>query len=445
MTRSRDWDDVVTTHAGSQFGRAWTVRDKRMSSHTLTVQPDRTIGSNADARSSCVSACGNFGLVGSNAGKIEMYNLQSGIHRRTFDTRAIDADAMARARLLPAGTKKRQAAEEAARTGKASPIIGIATDARNRICVATTLSGHLHYFDFFTTDLLSTTKLPSSAAISYFHRDSNLLAVACDDLTVQLFDVQTERAVREFAGFRGRVLDLSISSDARWLMTTSMDSVIRTFDIPTGRLIDTFRTPSIATSLSISPSLDFLATAHVDSIGVYLWANRAQFSSVALRGIDELAEVADGEPELALPGLQETDASADGVDDEEGEALHQLYTSPQQLFIDGKEAGADSALTTFSNLPRSRWLTLINFDAIKARDKPIEPVKAPEKAPFFLPQVAGLESSFDTTQQSEKSRKGKKEADTGRLLSKGGLDFTSDFIKRLQKAKQSGNGKSCTG
>lgn len=50
-----------------------------------------------------------------------------------------------------------------------------------------------------------------------------------------------------------------------------MDSVIRTFDIPTGRLIDAFRTASIATSVSFSPTGDFLATSHVDSVGVYLW------------------------------------------------------------------------------------------------------------------------------------------------------------------------------
>ena len=63
----------------------------------------------------------------------------------------------------------------------------------------------------------------------------------------------------------------AFSYDSRWLITTSMDSVIRTFDIPTGKLIDAFRTASVATSISFSPTGDFLATAHVDSVGVYLW------------------------------------------------------------------------------------------------------------------------------------------------------------------------------
>ena len=55
------------------------------------------------------------------------------------------------------------------------------------------------------------------------------------------------------------------------MMTTSQDSIIRTFDVPTGQLVDAFRTASIATSLTFSPTSDFLATSHVDSVGVYLW------------------------------------------------------------------------------------------------------------------------------------------------------------------------------
>ena len=55
------------------------------------------------------------------------------------------------------------------------------------------------------------------------------------------------------------------------MIATSLDSIIRTFDIPTGRLIDAFRTPSVAASVSFSPTGDFLASSHVDSVGIYLW------------------------------------------------------------------------------------------------------------------------------------------------------------------------------
>jgi len=42
--------------------------------------------------------------------------------------------------------------------------------------------------------------------------------------------------------------------------------------VPTGRLIDAFKTATLATSVAFSPANDFLATAHVDSVGVYLWS-----------------------------------------------------------------------------------------------------------------------------------------------------------------------------
>lgn len=67
------------------------------------------------------------------------------------------------------------------------------------------------------------------------------------------------------------ILCKTFSPDARWIVTTSLDSIIRTFDVPTGQLIDAFRTASVATSVSFSPTNDFLATSHVDSVGVYLW------------------------------------------------------------------------------------------------------------------------------------------------------------------------------
>ena len=115
----------------------------------------------------------------------------------------------------------------------------------------------------------------------------------------------------------------TFSPDSRWLVTTSLDSIIRTFDIPTGRLIDAFRTPSIATSISFSPTNDFLATAHVDSVGVFLWsvllvhltynevdvgnrANRAQYAEVSFQTVtdDDLSSV-------NLPSMQ-------GVAEDEG-------------------------------------------------------------------------------------------------------------------------------
>jgi len=50
-----------------------------------------------------------------------------------------------------------------------------------------------------------------------------------------------------------------------------MDATIRTWDLPSGQLIDIFKVDAIATSISFSPHGDFLATSHVGLIGICLW------------------------------------------------------------------------------------------------------------------------------------------------------------------------------
>lgn len=49
------------------------------------------------------------------------------------------------------------------------------------------------------------------------------------------------------------------------------------------RLIDCFLVDSPVVSLTMSPTSDFLATCHLDDIGVYLWSNMTLFSYVPLR------------------------------------------------------------------------------------------------------------------------------------------------------------------
>jgi U3 small nucleolar RNA-associated protein 21 len=129
----------------------------------------------------------------------------------------------------------------------------------------------IQFFNFHNTALLHTLTLPSPITSITLNRASNLLLCICDDLTLRLVDIEARRIVREFRGFRGRILDACFSPDGRWVLATSLDGCVRTFDIPTGRLVDVFRTESVATSLSFSPTGDFLATAHVDSLAVHLW------------------------------------------------------------------------------------------------------------------------------------------------------------------------------
>lgn len=88
-------------------------------------------------------------------------------------------------------------------------------------------------------------------------------------------------------------------------------------------------------------------------------------------------------------------------------------------------------------MPRSRWQTLLNLETIKARNKSKEPPKAPERAPFFLPTLPGVDNRFDFGVSSES----KEEA----VTTKRKLDYTAgasietDFVRRLLAEDEEGN------
>lgn len=320
--RSKDWEDVLTAHSEDAVARTWRVQEKRLGPWTFELE-------DGYAQSVCVTACGNFGFAGSSTGEIRMWNMQSGKERKSFAlTGAAPGNSKPKIISQSKGAVKTKV-EKAERTkGNKSvqAITGLVTDALNTMVVASTLEGKLHvsfkapcrnrrcsiqvqFFDFHSTKKLNEIQLESSITAISLNRDSGLLAVICDDLAIRLVDIESRRVVRELRGFKGRILDVAFTPDSRWAIATSLDSIIRTYDIPTGKLIDAFKTSSIATSVTFSPTGDFLATAHVDSVGVYLWANRAQFTDVALRHLEEDDDIV----EVGLPTVQGLDADAGKV------------------------------------------------------------------------------------------------------------------------------------
>ena len=74
-----------------------------------------------------------------------------------------------------------------------------------------------------------------------YHNESSLVALALEDFTIVLIDLDTRRIVRRFEGHEGRLMDACFNPDSRWLITASMDCTIRTWDIPSSNLIDVFQ------------------------------------------------------------------------------------------------------------------------------------------------------------------------------------------------------------
>ena len=149
-----------------------------------------------------------------------------------------------------------------------------------------------------------------------------------------------------------------------------MDCLVKVWDLPTSKLIDCMRFEHAATSVCFSPtSGEFLATTHVNELGVFLWSNRTLYAHVSLKQLSD-----DYEPPVALSlaamptsssssarqrASESNDTAANTlVAETDGDDYddYKSYVSPEQLAFE---------LITLSLLPESRWKNLINLDIIK--------------------------------------------------------------------------------
>ncbi|CAC5374475.1 UTP21 [Mytilus coruscus] len=372
-SRQSDWDNIAACHRGKCLVTTWSFQRSTMGAHKLKhprfdEDPKLKL---ATALCTDISPCGNFVVIGYSTGHVDKYNLQSAIHRGCYgETIAHNCS-----------------------------VRGIAIDGLNQITITAGLDGEVKFWKFKQKNLIDTCHLKCCISDILLHRESAMLAVSLDDFRIMIIDTDTRKIVRTFQGHHNAITDMTFSPDARWLITASMDSTVRTWDLPTGKLIDCFLVSSAATSLSLSPTGDFLATSHVDDIGVYLWSNMTLYTFVSLRPLPE-----DYEPDtLELPATQYERKETDEEDEKDDKDMDDYelseFKSPEQL---------SDELITLSLLPNSRWQNLLNLDIIKKRNKPKEAPRVPKSAPFFIPTIAGLEPKFasikDDTEKETKSR-----------------------------------------
>ena len=155
-SRAKDWDDIVTAHTDEPFARTWTMLAKKVGKHNLGLVDShksknkgkdlRNIGSmkvahvlhkpaildlKTSLQAVCVTACGNFALASSSAGQINMWNMQSGIQRKSYTLGPCPPEVAAR---FYSGAVKRSDRS----------VTGLATDSLNSVMIASTLDGTLN-------------------------------------------------------------------------------------------------------------------------------------------------------------------------------------------------------------------------------------------------------------------------------------------------------------
>ncbi|KAH8310696.1 hypothetical protein KR044_002569 [Drosophila immigrans] len=368
--REREWDNIAAIHAGIIQTTTWTFNKSRMGEHRLVptqFQNKNRSNYQSETTSIILTHCGNFVIIGYSSGDVERFNIQSGLHRSTYGAPGTAHDAAVR---------------------------GLASDNLNQYVISGCTKGLVKFWLFKgkSEKPLAILRLADGVALMRHHRESSMLAIGLDTFKVYVVDMNTRVIVRKFVGHTAKLNDLAFSPDSRWLISAAMDSTIKVWDIPSSYMIDHFRVERPCISLTMSPSGDFLATAHVNLLGIYLWANKTLFNQVSLRSIDpnEAAPYV-GLPSNMCDAMELEDVMQElEIDDEDaaelGEEIDAKYETPKQL---------DTELITMSGLAASRWQNLLDLELIKRRNKPKAPPKAPKQAPFFLPTVSGLELRFD--------------------------------------------------
>ncbi|KAL1773937.1 WD repeat-containing protein 36 [Sigmodon hispidus] len=381
--RQSDWDGIIACHQGKLPCSTWNYQRSTIGAYFL--RPNGLKTGDIIATAVDITSCGNFAIIGLSSGAVDVYNMQSGKHRGSFG-------------------------DEKAHTGS---VRGVAVDGLNQLTVTAGSERLLKFWNFKKKTLIYSLSLDSSPNMMLLHRDSGILGLALDDFSITVLDIETKKVVREFSGHQGQINDMTFSPDGRWLISAAMDCSVRTWDLPSGCLIDCFLLDSAPLNVTMSPTGDFLATSHVDHLGIYLWSNISLFSVVSLRPLppDYVPSV------VMLPGTCQTQGLE--VSEEQTEPNDEMieYESPEQL---------SEQLVTLSLLPESRWKNLLNLDVIKKKNKPKEPPKVPQSAPFFIPTVPGLVPRFAVPEQNGDPQQSK-------VVNLGILAQKSNFYLKLEE------------
>jgi len=447
--RSRDWGDLVTIHEDHAFAYVWSTRRGAQSGPVLRQDKWNVSAmkipppSHTNATSVVISTCGNFAMVGSRGGKIYKYNLESGIPRGTYPredkddkkknkkfvpgdivraVKALEKTKKQSSRLanqdrmeIDAEQKSLQAQRlkdklhEASHMGSA--VTGMAVDSLNKTVISVGSDGKLILWNLSThlPHKRSPYMLPAPATKMILVRDSGLAAIALNDYSVLIYDTSSLSVIRRFGTksslsvHQGPISDMAFSPDGRSLYTASWDSTLRVWDVPTDSCLDWLRFKSPPTSITVSPTGEFLATSHTGSVGLNVWSDRSFYETV----------YTDGEPPSTPWRMDEPTPLSETWEVVEANPATEKVVSkkPQQILeeSEGPPVPKDKGLITLSGLPPSHWKNLFRLELVKERNKPMEAPKKPPSAPFFLQWRAG--ESMDGLEQKTKDNGPKEDED----------------------------------
>ncbi|OAF65871.1 U3 snoRNA-associated protein 21 [Intoshia linei] len=387
-SRTQDWNDLVAVHKNFSKASVWSTRLKNQSKNFLTV-PNIVLKKYSDDSiyPTCVniSGCGNFAVLGYSNGSVHVFNIQSCIHRGYFNY----------------GDEKTLLAHHGS-------INSVKINILNKIVITCGNDSMARFWMFDTKKLFKYIQfdfIPFDMDIS---RESNLVSINLSNFDVIIVCLVSFSVSRIFKGHFRRITCHRFTSDARYVLSSSMDSTLRVWNIPHDCLVDVLiLKDGPIDSFAVNDTFSLLATSQIGKKGITLWSNKSCYEYVPLKRIHEC----DIKTSLVLVNHVE----------QEHIDIEMSQTEDINITIDNIDFKNDDSLISLSELNGFNWSNLSKLDVIRKRNKPKEGFQKPPDAPFFI------DAYQDTKIEEHKTPQKRKLLDL--------LSYTK-FSKKLIKASQ---------
>ncbi|CAN0485089.1 unnamed protein product, partial [Discosporangium mesarthrocarpum] len=135
--------------------------------------------------------------------------------------------ANARGKAVALASRKAGSGRGGGWQGHDGMVTGVGLDALNRTMTTASVDGRLVFWSFMEQRVVAVVEVGSGVSRMELVRDTDMVALACDDHVARLYDLTTKCLVRRLVGHTSFLTDMCFTSDARRLLTASTDHSVR--------------------------------------------------------------------------------------------------------------------------------------------------------------------------------------------------------------------------
>jgi len=356
--RERDWSNILIKITNSPWPLLFSYENSSISEKKVQIK-----NTESNCTAVCVSMCGNFGFSGHENGSIEKFNMQSGLNKWTISN------------------------------AHSKPIISLKSDSINSLLVTVGLDQKLNFWEIFQSTLVKSIELPSTPTLLELYRDNDLIAVACNNYDIYVYDKSNFKMVRKLENFfKGKLNDVAFANSGKWICAVSEDKSLKIFDIISNNLIEWIEFKNIPLSLSVSPTSQYFALSFSNKKGVFIWLNRTVFAEFIDLDSNKVVEPIKVNMPLnnfirklkTRKEIAEKEAQDKIINEINKNEKNKKKKELEIIQEDNKE------LIILSKENRLKYRILNNLEKIQQRSEPQIKKKEKTKAPFFLFNINDL-------------------------------------------------------